>query len=118
MRPRPRHLRAAYGAVLLADPWLVLRRLGASPPDARIDVAARFLGGRQLVEGLLPAAARPVLLTIDAVHAASMVGFIALDPRRRRPAAATLVMTSVFAALTVAAPTHRGPERPSTDTVE
>ena len=43
MRPRPRHLRAAYGAVLLADPWLVLRRLGASPPDARIDVAAHFL---------------------------------------------------------------------------
>lgn len=102
-----RHVRSAYGAVLLVLPDPVLRRIIHGDPDARLVYAARFLGVRQLVEGLLPRRARPMLLAVDAVHAATMAGIAVVDPPRRRAALATLMTTSVLAGATLAAPTGR-----------
>jgi hypothetical protein len=103
-----RHVRLAYGAGLLIGTRPVLSLIGTADPDQRLLCAARFLGARQLAEGLLPGRAQPLLLAVDAVHASSMFAFADWDPARRRPAVASLVVTSALAA---AALLTRTPER-------
>lgn len=82
-------LRAAWGLAELGWPEAVLSLLDA-PTDGATRRAARLLGARDLVQGLLAAAgnrrALPERRAVDAAHAVSMLGLAAVDPRRRRAA--------------------------------
>lgn len=93
-------VRATVGMVLVGRPEVVLSRLGAGT-DVASRRAARVLGGRDVVQGLLTAAgnpwARSWLRAIDAGHAVSMVGLAAADPRRRRVALVSAGLATVWA---------------------
>lgn len=75
-------------------------RDGVRPPSTAI---VRVLGARQLAQGVVTVAApeeTSLLLgaVVDALHAASMVPFIAFSSRLRRPAAVSASLAAVSAA--------------------
>ncbi|WP_375493586.1 hypothetical protein [uncultured Jatrophihabitans sp.] len=100
---------AAVGAVTVIG----ARRLAAAlaPADRRPASAAvvRVLGARQLVQGVITVAApeESTLVLgaiVDTLHALSMVPFVAISPRFRRPAAisASLAAASATAGFVLA----------------
>ena len=98
-----RHVRAAYGTVLVLAPDTVLRRVvGIRDPDRRLHAATRVLGGRQLAEGVLPRRARRLLVVIDAIHVHTMVGLALIDARRRRATLASAGVAAGFGVATLA----------------
>ena len=81
--------RAAYGAVLLARPGVVLRPIGDEPTDRRSHRVARLLGLRQLAQagataGRPGAAVLVVGAEVDLAHVVSMLALAAVDHRRSR----------------------------------
>jgi hypothetical protein len=97
------------GALLLAAPDRVLRRVTQRQIGTGERMAARVLGIRNLAEGAILArhpSCRLVLggAAVDATHAPSMVALAAARPEHRRPATASaLTATSMAAAGLVAA---------------
>jgi hypothetical protein len=90
-------LRAAYGTVLLAIPGPVLEAFGA-PPDQPAETVARVLGARHVAQAVATRRGRfaRVGAAVDALHAASMFAFAAVDDVHRR---AALVDGTIAAAL-------------------
>lgn len=93
---------AAWGALLVARPGVVLGQLEGPPPDGVEQAVAKVLGGRQLVQAAAvarwPSAGGRVGAATDVLHALSMVA-LATSPRYRRVAATSGVVAVVLAAL-------------------
>lgn len=97
-----RAVRIVYGAVLLARPEALLLPVARGSVDARARAFARVLGVRQLAEAVLlgerPRAGwRLAGACVDALHALTMAAVAALDPGRRRPAAANAAVAGLLA---------------------
>jgi len=93
---------AAVGATALLGGQRVAKAVsgGSGVPDAAV---VRLLGGRQLVQGaaILIRPARPLLigaLTVDVLHAASMVAAAVIWPGYRRAALTSAAVASASAA--------------------
>jgi hypothetical protein len=100
--------RAALGAVLLAEPDVILDRLTRHRVGTSERTVARLLGVRNLVEGALVARqrGRGWLLAgaaVDATHALSMIALAAIRPQHRRLASASAVAATATAAAGIAA---------------
>jgi hypothetical protein len=85
-----RRLRTAWGAALLLAPRQVLALSGGDRSQPVV-LAARLLGARHLLEGLILSSEHrrtpPCwMVSLDLVHAASMVALAAYRPRLRRDA--------------------------------
>ena len=83
--------RLALGAVCLAAPAVVVRRVGPASATTPLTVTlARVLGARLVLQAagdvVLGPRTRPVDMTIDLVHATSMVELARRFPRHRRVA--------------------------------
>jgi hypothetical protein len=80
----------AWGAGLLASGPDIWRAVSGSGPTSSDRVALTALGGRHIVAGVTQVVAPTrfgrLLIAVDLLHAASMVGLAAVDPSRRRPA--------------------------------
>jgi hypothetical protein len=97
---------AGWGAALAIRPAAAVRAVGGGPvpPPALV----RVLGGRQVLQSLLLLAApsRPLVraaVTVDAVHAASMVAAALIWPRYRRPALTSAGVATASAVVTATA---------------
>jgi hypothetical protein len=91
-------VRIGYGVLLLLVPTAALP---AVPGDRVGAVVARSLGARHLGQGIGTALAQRWITPrrnalIDGVHAISMVGWAALDRRRRRQALASAVIAGLW----------------------
>ncbi len=94
--------RAAYGALLLLVPGMMMRMVSGEPVARVPSAVARILGLRHLVQALLLERnkTRNRLLAgtaIDAAHALSMVGFAVVHEDYRRPAALDAVLATGLA---------------------
>jgi hypothetical protein len=94
-------LRSAWGGVLLLDARAILDSFGGRPAKSSL-FAARVLGGRQVVQGAVTAAAPgPAVLAggaaVDALHSATAIA-LALAARRWR----TVALTDAAIAATLA----------------
>jgi hypothetical protein len=89
-----RGVRLVYGAGLVLRPQWPLARLRSDDPTARAFV--RLLGARYVAEALLVWRRPQLLRAVDVLHAASMLPFARLDPRRRRVYGASAVMALAF----------------------
>jgi hypothetical protein len=93
-------LGAGFGAALLLRPRAVLSAVGADPDLPGLIPAARILGARHLVQGVIlavaPARVARWSASIDGLHAASMYGLAVVAPDYRR---AALVSAGVASAL-------------------
>ncbi|KRE63724.1 hypothetical protein [Nostocoides sp. Soil756] len=100
-------LGVAWGVALLARPEPLWRAVTGSGPDEIDVLAARALGVRQLVQGAAQAAApthlRGLFVTVDLLHAATMLPLAVRPGRRRRAAALSTAVALASAATTVAA---------------
>ena len=113
-------VRGGYGALQLASPTLVSRRLLHGRLDTRGQGAARVLGARQLAQALAsgPVPNYPVLalgVGVDLLHAASMLA-LAVTGRRRRAAFTDALIAGAFAAagaLAARQAAHEPPRRPA-----
>jgi hypothetical protein len=81
---------AAWGLALIAQPRRVLRVIdGSVPPGRPLLMGTRVLGARHLGQALglvlRPDVAARWGAGVDLVHAVSMLGLAAAEPRRRRP---------------------------------
>ena len=94
--------RVGWAALLIGRPDAVFRAMGGTRPDGRWRVIARILGVRHLAQALLEFGERPdkvrVAALIDTVHAASVLGYAAIDRPRRRVALADSAVAGSFAA--------------------
>ncbi len=102
---RPGLVRAAWGALLLADPGLPLR-LGGGIDSPGVRTAERILGARHLVEALIlsrdgKARPRRIVAGIDVLHALSMLILAAQSPRLRRDALLSAASASGLVALSL-----------------
>ncbi len=96
-------LRAAYGALLLLVPGVMMRVVSGEPAARVSSAVARILGLRHLVQAhfLERHGTRNRLLAgvaIDAAHTLSMVGLAALNRDHRRSAALDAVLVTGLAA--------------------
>ncbi len=96
-------VRAAFGLTELLAPEKVAEHLLGHPADPHERVFIRILGGRHLVQALLLLAfrgrtAHRLGATVDFIHAATMVGVAATDPRRKVAASTNAAVAVVFAA--------------------
>lgn len=100
-------VRAAYGTVLLAIPGPVLEAFGA-PPDQRAENVARLLGARHVAQAVVTRPGRFARLgaAADALHAASMFGFAAVDEVHRKAALVDGAIASVLCAAGLAVSTE------------
>jgi hypothetical protein len=105
MNIRPIELmRAAWGAVLLVAPDVVLRLVHAVRIDRRALVVGRILGARQLIQaslsGINPS---PEMLAagawVDAVHSMTAFGLAVVDRHRARVGVADGIVAGLWAAL-------------------
>lgn len=97
----PEVTRLAWGVALLIAPGRVSKTLTGVGLEGRARVVARVLGARHLTQALLVArtnedAARRVGRVVDALHALSMIGLAAVDPKLRRPALADSALAGLF----------------------
>lgn len=80
-----------WGVVLLGAGQQLFRRLQGRDPDETERIGLRALGARHVVQGSLEAALPHRLgrmhAGVDAIHAASMLAVVLLQPQRRRAAA-------------------------------
>lgn len=101
--------RMLLGALLLAAPEAVLRRISGRRADVGERRAARLLGVRNVVEGVVVASRRGrgwllAGIAVDSTHVLSMVALAALRREHRRLATASaLVATATATAGLVAA---------------
>lgn len=83
----------AWGTVLLTAGPPIWRHLDDQGPTEVDQVALRFLGARHVATGvtqvIFPGRFQRLEITIDLIHATTMVGLAALNPPRRRPALVT-----------------------------
>jgi hypothetical protein len=95
-------LHGLYGGALLLAPGPLLRRIG-DPADRRAQLVTRVLGARHLGQAaFLGASGRRAVrlgLTVDGLHAASMLGLALAVPPHRRAAMASGAAAIVLAAL-------------------
>ena len=100
-------VRACYGAALLLAPGSLLRLCTGYPADSRIQLTARVLGTRHVIQAALtagagtglPGAGRPgASAAVDLVHASSMAGLAAASPRLRRTALTDALLETALAA--------------------
>ncbi|PKW27773.1 hypothetical protein [Phycicoccus duodecadis] len=100
-------LGVAWGVALLARPEPLWRAVTGSGPHETDVLAARALGVRHLVQGAAQVAApthlRAVYVTVDLLHAATMLPLALRPGRRRRAGALTTAVALASAATTVAA---------------
>jgi hypothetical protein len=79
-----------------------LRIMGGAPSNLRWRRVVRVLGARHLAEAALERGGRTdrvrVAALVDTVHAASVIGFAALDRPRRRVALVDACVAGSFAA--------------------
>ena len=97
-------VRMAFGIALLAAPDPILRLASQKPATARVRVAARILGARELIQavvtGVQPdAACLAVGAETDLVHAATMLALATVDSRTRRVALSSAMTAGMFAAV-------------------
>jgi hypothetical protein len=90
--------RAASGALLLLFPRRSLRLCGVDRSTRLARGAVRALGARQIAQALLLDERSRVGAAADVLHAASMLGLAAKDPRARTPALVSAAMATGFAA--------------------
>lgn len=96
-------VRAAFGLTELLLPDQVAEHILGHPADHRERVFIRILGGRHLVQALVLLAfrgrtAHGVGASVDLIHAATMIGVAAIDPRRKVAATVNSAIATVFAA--------------------
>ena len=94
--------RAAYGAVLLCAPGLVISRCTGQPASTRARAAVRVLGSRHLVQAAVTARAPSALVLragaqVDLAHAASMLALGAVGRPLRRAQLADGLVAAIFA---------------------
>lgn len=98
-------VRACYGAALLLAPGPLIRICAGYPADSRIQLTARVLGTRHLIQAALTAWAGPgtgrlaASAAVDLVHASSMAGLAAASPRLRRTALTDALLETALAAV-------------------
>lgn len=96
-------VRGGYGLLQLTAPSLIADRVLRRPLDARGKATARVLGVRQIGQAVVSGRdpGYPVLalgVEVDLLHALSMIGLAAVDPRRRPTATVDAVIAASFAA--------------------
>ncbi len=96
--------RAAYGAVLLCAPGVVISRCTGQPASTRARAVARVLGSRHLLQAAVTARAPSALVLragaqVDLAHAASMLALGAVGRPLRRAQLADGLVAAIFAAL-------------------
>ncbi len=95
-------VRAAWGTYLLVWPGLAVKVLGGRPSRAA-DWVMRVLGARHLLETGLElrhgSRWQWAGVMVDALHAASALGFAQIDDRWRRVARADALVAAGFAAV-------------------
>jgi hypothetical protein len=97
-------VRACYGAALLLAPGPLIRICTGYPADSRVQLTARVLGTRHLIQAALTAGAGPgtgrlvASAAVDLVHASSMAGLAAASPRLRRTALTDALLETALAA--------------------
>ena len=101
--PIPLTVRALWGSALLLRPRIVLKKIGGrAHPPAAVRVL-QVLGARHLLQCIfeLPGGRRAVRfgVAVDLLHAASDIGFAAVDDRWRRAALTDAAITLGFVAL-------------------
>lgn len=97
---------AVWGTALLAAGGGLWTLVAGRPPREVDGLAVRVLGSRHLVQGVAqasrPGLGQRLFVTVDVVHAASMVWLAAVDEQRRRPALVSAAAAAGAAALTLA----------------
>jgi hypothetical protein len=96
--------RAAYGAVLLCAPGVVISRCTGQPASTRARAVVRVLGSRHLLQAAVTAQAPSALVLragaqVDLAHAASMLALGAVGRPLRRAQLADGLVAAIFAAL-------------------
>jgi hypothetical protein len=96
--------RAAYGAVLLCAPGVVISQCTGQPASTRARAVVRVLGSRHLVQAAVTARAPSALVLragaqVDFAHAASMLALGAVGRPLRRAQLADGLVAAIFAAL-------------------
>lgn len=93
--------RSIVGAAELFAPDRLLRAVAGQDTDSRARQVTRVLGTREILQAAVTAVqpSRRVLVggaTVDALHAASMVGLGVLNVRRRREALTSAAVAGLF----------------------
>jgi hypothetical protein len=113
----PLSIRVVWGSALLALPSIVLRLMGGADEDRAPRRMMQILGARHLLqaatEWYLDGTAREIGICVDALHAATDIGFASLDRRWRRAAATDAGITTGFVVLGLidSRPPHRRTRR-------
>lgn len=98
-------LGVAWGSALLAGPEPLWRAVTGSGPHETDLLAARALGVRHVVQGLAqvaaPAHLRGLYVTVDLLHAATMLPLALRPGRRRRAGVLTTAVALAGAATTL-----------------
>lgn len=101
--PLPLGVRSLWGALLVVVPGPVLRGLGGTDQGRAPRRVIRVLGARHLVqagvEWRLGGRARETGVAVDALHAATALGFGVLDRRWRRAAFTDATIATAFIGL-------------------
>lgn len=101
--PVPLAVRVAWGGLLLAFPGQLLRAMGGSDQGRAPERVMRVLGLRHLAEAgaefRFGARARRIGIGVDALHAATAVGFGVIDQRWRRAALTDAAVAAAFVGL-------------------
>lgn len=89
----------AWGTAILTAGPAIWRYLDDQGPTEGDLIALRFLGARHVATGLtqalFPSRFQRLEITVDLIHAATMMGLAAVDPPRRRPALVTAAVALV-----------------------
>jgi hypothetical protein len=101
--PVPLALRIAWGTALLISPGTVLRLFGGVDAGTTPRRIMRVLGARHIAqagaEWAFGGRAREIGIVVDALHAATDVGFSVVNPRWRRAALSDTAVTTGFVIL-------------------
>ena len=108
--------RAAYGAVPLCAPGVVISRCTGQSASTRARAVVRVLGSRHLVQAAVTARAPSALMLgagaqVDLAHAASMLVLGAVGRPLRRAQLADGLVAAIFAALGAAGAARGGTGR-------
>jgi hypothetical protein len=101
--PVPLAMRVVWGSALCVLPGAVLRLMGVATAGRNPRRIMRVLGARHLLQALtewhFKGTARRIGIWVDALHAASDIGFACLDHDWRRAAATDATITTGFVLL-------------------
>ena len=95
-------VRAAWGAVLLAAPRMVMALISQRPAGRCSRLVARLLGARDLVQAVVLARdqSRPTVaagIAVDALHSSTMLWLAIRRPEHRRGALFSALIAACFA---------------------